>query len=183
MHDIIDILNRDGSPTGTSAPKTEIHTKGHYHHTGHLWLYTSEGKILLQQRSSKKLICPLLWDVSVAGHIDAGESIEEGLIREASEEIGLTLIENDLKKIGVFECFQSYPNGIIDNEFHNTYIAKLLVTINDLIPQKEEVEALKLISIEEFRDKLKNSETNNHFVASNRNYYETVLTAIEAQLN
>ena len=94
-----------------------------------------------------KPFAPLLWDVSVAGHIDAGESMLTAAIREAQEEIGLTLFEQDLEKIGVFECFQSYDNAIFDNEFHNTFIAELKVDISKLKLQLDEVEAVKLVSL------------------------------------
>ena len=182
MEEYIDIVTREGKPTGKSAPKSEIHSKGLYHHTVHLWLYTKSGEVLLSQRSASKIICPLLWDVSVAGHIDAGELMHTAVIRETQEEIGLTLIEQDLKKIGVFECFQSYDNGIVDNEFHNTFISELKVDLDKLKLQEEEVEAVKLISFEEFKDKLKHIGSDNHFVASNKSYYEFVLHAIEEQL-
>ncbi|WP_033962112.1 NUDIX hydrolase [Psychroserpens jangbogonensis] len=182
MEEYIDIVDQNGIPTGVSVPKSEIHTKGHLHNTAHVWLFTSEGHILLQQRAASKTICPLLWDVSVAGHIDAGESIEQAAVREAKEEIGILLSEDQLNKIGVFECLQTYLNGIIDNEFHNTFIAEIAVKIEDLTPQKEEVEALKFVSISEFKTLLANSEINNHFVPSNRKYYEFVVEAIKAKL-
>ena len=183
MTDPIDIANPDGSLSGKIAPKSEVHSNGLYHHTGHLWLYTSNKHILLQQRAATKIICPLLWDVSVAGHIDAGETIEQGLIREAKEEIGLDLAFDELNKIGVFKFFQSYPNGMIDNEFHNTYIAELKTDLKKLKPQKEEVEALKLVSFDTFEILLEQSETNQHFVASNRPYYKKVLDAIKAEFS
>lgn len=180
--DYIDIVNSNGSYTGESAPKSKIHSKGYFHNTVHIWFYTLEGTILLQQRAASKVICPLLWDVSVAGHIDAGETLKSGAIREIKEEIGLSISENDLNKIGVFECFQSYPNGIIDNEFHHTFIAELKTNIDQLIPQKEEVEALKLVSIDDFQQLLENSRNNSHFVASNRKYYEFVINSIKKTL-
>lgn len=180
----IDIVTKDGKPTGKSELKSIIHQKGYYHHTSHLWLYTDAGNILLSQRSAKKTICPLMWDVSVAGHIDAGETPEQGIIRETKEEIGLTISENELHKIGVFECFQSYENGIVDNEFHNTYIGKLDVSISKLIPQEEEVEALKIVSINEFQSLITNIKDNgNHFVPSNKSYYEFVLQMIKKHTN
>ncbi len=174
----IDIVTKIGKPTGQSAPKSEIHQKGHYHNTAHIWFYTKEGEVLLAQRAASKAICPLLWDVSVAGHIDAGETIKQGAIREVKEEIGLTISENDLEKIGVFECFQSYPNGIIDNEFHHTFIAELQVDFSTLVFQEEEVQAIKLVSLSEFKILLENSKTNGHFVASNREYYHKIIRVI-----
>ncbi|WP_034058123.1 NUDIX hydrolase [Lacinutrix jangbogonensis] len=178
MEEYIDIVTKTGKPTGKTAAKSIIHSKGYYHNTAHIWFYTAEGEILLQQRAATKAIYPLLWDVSVAGHIDAGETIKSGAVREIEEEIGLEVTEDELHKIGVFECFQSYPNGITDNEFHHTFIAELIVDINQLIPQKEEVEALKLVNMYDFHELLDNSENNDHFVASNKDYYNKVIEAI-----
>lgn len=182
MEEYIDIVTKDGTPTGRSAPKSEIHAIGHYHNTVHIWFYTKNREILLQQRSANKSICPLLWDVSVAGHIDAGETMTSAAVRETKEEIGLEISDSDLYNIGAFECFQSYSNGIIDNEFHNTFICELKVDLDALIPQPEEVEALKLVSLSEFENLLEQSETNGHFVASNRAYYKRVLNSVHRQL-
>lgn len=179
MEEYIDIVTKEGKPTGQSVLKSEIHSKGYYHNTAHLWLYTNEGQILIAQRAASKLICPLLWDVSVAGHVDSGETIEKAAIRETEEEISLTLSEADLVKIGVFECFQSYPNGITDNEFHHTFISELKVPIEQLIPQTGEVEALKLLPIKTFEEKLKFKTEDNYFIKSNKAYYQFVLKAIK----
>lgn len=178
MEEYIDIVTREGKPTGKSAPKSEIHSKGFYHKTAHIWFYTNAREILLQQRAATKTICPLLWDVSVAGHVDAGESIKQAAVREIKEEIGLSISESDLEKIGVFKCFQSYGNEIKDNEFHHTFIAELKINVSHLKPLKGEVEALKLITVEEFKNILQ-TETINHFVPSNKSYYEFVLQAIQ----
>lgn len=183
MEEYIDIVTKEGKPTGKSALKSEIHSIGHYHNTAHIWLYTKSGEILLAQRSASKVICPLLWDVSVAGHIDAGERLHLAAIREVKEEIGLSISEEDLEKIGVFECFQTYNNGIIDNEFHHTFISELKIDISKLQLQMEEVEAVKLVSLDEFRNILNQIGKNNHFVAHNKKYYEIVLASIIKKLS
>lgn len=179
MDEYIDIADINGKLIGKSELKSVIHQKGLYHHTAHIWFYTPNGEILLSQRSAKKVICPLMWDVSVAGHIDAGETIKSGAIREIQEEIGLTIKDVDLKPVGIFEAFQSYDNGIIDNEFYNTFISELKVDINKLTLQKEEVESIKLVSFSTFKNLLDKSDINNHFVASNRNYYLMILNKIK----
>lgn len=178
MEEFIDILTRNGKQTGKSCTKYEIHTQGHYHNTVHIWLYTKKGDILLAQRSATKSICPLLWDVSVAGHVDAGETLEDAAVREVQEEISLTINSKALDKIGIFECFQTYENGIIDNEFHHTFIVELQSDITTLIPQEDEVNDLKLVSIQEFSKIIDHIGSNNHFVPSNKDYYHKVHDAI-----
>tara|TARA_R110002049_G_scaffold120307_2_gene274721 strand:- start:1346 stop:1723 length:378 start_codon:yes stop_codon:yes gene_type:complete len=125
-----------------------------------------------------------MWDVSVAGHIDAGETITQAAVRETKEEIGVTISETDLKKIGVFECFKSYGNDINDNEFHHTFLTELKVPISKLTPQEEEVEAIKLVSIKDLKLLFETiGNNNNHFVDSNKPYYQFVLQEIEKILS
>lgn len=183
IDEYIDIVDREGKPTGKIALKSEAHKKGWYHNTVHLWLYTENGDILLQQRSHKKLIYPLLWNVSVAGHIDAGETFTEAVLRETKEEIGLDLLPENLKKIGVFLHESEYANSSIkDYEFHNVYIAMLNVPVKELQPQEDEVEALKLVSTSEFKTLLE-APDNNHFINTNKAYYYFILDEIINQFN
>lgn len=180
MDELIDIVDADGNPTGKKALKSEIHKKGWYHNTIHLWLYNAKAEVLLQQRSHKKVIYPLLWDVSVAGHIDAGETFLEAALRETEEEIGLKLSATALQKIGTRLHKSEYNNGAIkDYEFHQVYISKIESSIEALTPQEDEVEALKFVNFSKFENLLKNSANNLHFIASNASYYTFVLNEIK----
>lgn len=184
MDEYIDRVTETGAPTGQVVLKSEAHKNGWFHNTIHLWLFTAKGDILLQQRSHKKAIYPLLWDVSAAGHIDAGESFETAAIRETHEELGLLLKPTDLIKIGVNKHETAYANDtILDNEFHHVFIAELKVPITKLTVQEEEVEAIKLVTLQDFTVLLENSKNNNHFIASNKAYYEFVLDKIKTQVS
>ena len=182
MDEYIDVVDKHGNPTGKIELKSIIHQQGYYHHTAHVWFYNKQGEVLLSQRSAKKTICPLMWDVSVAGHIDAGETPKQAAVREAQEEIGISISESSLKSIGVFPCCQLYENGIQDNEFHNTFIAEISETMSAFTLQEEEVEALKFVSLDTLKKLIENIGENNHFVPSNKAYYELVWQHIKNKI-
>ncbi|MFT5762013.1 MAG: isopentenyl-diphosphate delta-isomerase [Polaribacter sp.] len=147
MDELIDILTSEGKPTGKIALKSEAHKNGWFHATVHVWLFTKDKKILLQKRAETKKVFPGLWDISVAGHIGAGEKILTSAKREVFEEIGLELEEKDFIKIGTRIHQVSHKNGIQDNEYHHVFIAELKVNIEELKIQTEEVSAIKLFDL------------------------------------
>ncbi|SEE45347.1 Isopentenyldiphosphate isomerase [Tenacibaculum sp. MAR_2010_89] len=148
MDEIIDILDEFGNYTGKTCLKSIAHKYGYFHPTIHVWLYTSDYKILLQKRALTKKVFPGLWDISVAGHIAAGENTIVGAVREIQEEIDYTINPDDLYKIGVRKHQINHNNGIIDNEYHHIFIAELKTSIEDLIIQKEEVDEIKLFDLQ-----------------------------------
>jgi 8-oxo-dGTP diphosphatase len=48
-----------------------------------------DGKVLLGLRAPSKKVWPQHWD-TIGGHVEDGESLEDALIREAREEVGVT---------------------------------------------------------------------------------------------
>ncbi|MCH3885029.1 NUDIX hydrolase [Tenacibaculum aquimarinum] len=147
MDELLNILTPEGEPTGKTALKSEAHKNGWFHATVHVWIFTSDKKILLQKRALTKKVFPGLWDISVAGHVAAGEETLTSAKREVFEEIGLQIDDEDLIKIGTRIHQISHPNGIQDNEHHHVFIAELKVPIEDLKIQKEEVDAIKLFDL------------------------------------
>lgn len=147
MDELIDIVDENGMYTGKTCLKSEAHRLGYFHPTVHIWLYTKESKILLQKRALTKKVFPGLWDISVAGHIAAGEQIEEAALREVYEEIGYKMTTEHLIKIGTRKHQVNHANGIIDNEFHHVFIGELEVPTEQLTMQTEEVDALELFDL------------------------------------
>ncbi|WP_347173734.1 NUDIX hydrolase [Polaribacter uvawellassae] len=168
MDELIDILTPEGKPTGKTALKSEAHQKGLYHATVHVWFYTNDNKILLQKRASVKKVFPNHWDVSVAGHISAGEKIETAAIREVKEEIGITIKDSDLTKIGLRKDEIVHPNGILDNEFKHLFLCKLTKEISELRMEVGEVDDLQLFDITILKDTTKHG---SFMVPNFRNYY------------
>lgn len=179
MDELIDILDSEGNFTGQTAMKSEVHQKGLFHQTVHIWFYTSDGQLLLQQRGKDKDTHPLLWDVSVAGHIGAGEEIEMAAVREVEEEIGLIISKEDLMKIGFFPSFFRHREDLIDNEFHHSFLCELIVPLESLQKQESEVETLGLMPIVKFKEELNEHQLSKKYVPHPRDYYMHILKEIE----
>jgi len=179
MDEFIDILTAEGLPTGNTALKSEAHKKGWFHATAHIWFFTTDHQILLQKRALTKKVFPGIWDISVAGHIGAGEKILQGAKREIFEEIGLELQEKDLIKIGTRIHQVSHSNGIQDNEHHHVFIAELKISVEKLTLQKEEVADIKLWDLKILKE-TKNIE--NVLLPRFHDYYCFVYDQIELYL-
>jgi isopentenyldiphosphate isomerase len=175
MDELIDILTQEGKKTGKTALKSEAHKNGWFHATVHIWLFTLDKKILLQKRALTKKVFPGLWDISVAGHIGAGESILSSAKREVLEEIGLELKETELIKIGTRVHQVQHKNGIQDNEHHHVFIAELKVPISTLKIQIEEVADIKLFDLSVLKDTKK---LENILLSRFHDYYVSVYNTI-----
>jgi isopentenyl-diphosphate delta-isomerase len=179
MDELIDILTPEGKSTGKTALKSEAHKNGWFHATAHIWFFTSDEKILLQKRALTKKVFPGIWDISVAGHIGAGEEILEGAKREVFEEIGLILENKDFIKIGTRIHQVNHENGIQDNEHHHVFIAELKTPISELTMQPEEVAGLELWDLKVLKE-TKNLE--NVLLPRFHEYYVTVYNKIISYL-
>jgi isopentenyl-diphosphate delta-isomerase len=124
-------------------------------------------------------VFPGIWDISVAGHIGAGEEILEGAKREVFEEIGIEIQEKDLIKIGTRVHQVTHENGIQDNEHHHVFIAQLKAPISKLIMQEEEVAGLELWDLKVLKE-TKNLE--NVLLPRFHEYYVTVYNEIVKHL-
>lgn len=85
--ELIDVLDEKRNSTGEVLSRKEIHKKGFWHRTVHIWVVNSKGQILLQKRSPLKKTSPNMWTTSASGHLSAGDTSIVGAIRETKEEI------------------------------------------------------------------------------------------------
>lgn len=81
----LNVYDASGQVVG-SAPRGEANANGFAAGAVQLLLFNPRGQILLQRRRADKENGGL-WDKSVGGHVQAGESFDEALVREANEEL------------------------------------------------------------------------------------------------
>ena len=89
QEEIFPIVNTEGEVVG-SATRKECHAGTFLlHPVVHLHIFNSAGELYLQKRVMTKKIQPGKWDTAVGGHVDYGERIEDALLRETREELGV----------------------------------------------------------------------------------------------
>ncbi|NER17435.1 NUDIX hydrolase [Spongiivirga citrea] len=175
--ELIDIVDKNGNPTGVQHMKSYAHKKGLRHASVHIWLINHNNEILFQRRALDKDTFPGLWDVSAAGHIGADENPKIAALREVNEEIGVQLSPKDLISIGKWHERHAHPNNIIDDEIHIIYIVKIAMDLEDVQLQDEEVMAARLMPLETFKSKLISNEIE-EFVPHDLDYYHFIIDAL-----
>ena len=110
--------------------------------------------MLLQKRSRNKETFPGCFDTSCAGHLSAGDSFEEGALRELYEELGIRAQASELFYVGLYsyEVKESFGGmDIIDREIAAVYLYQKQVALSELRLQEEEVEAVCWMDFEELK--------------------------------
>lgn len=178
MEEYVDILDAQGIGTGETCTKNEAHRYGYFHATVHIWFYTLQGQVVIQKRASTKETFPGLWDVSVAGHVSAGETLEVAAYRECLEELGVTIEPEKLIKIGITKKQYRFSPTFTDSEYNHIYIYLLPVGFSELRMQKEEVDDIALIDIATFKEELTQVGSQHKYVPHALQYYLDVIKSV-----
>ncbi len=100
------------------------------------------GNILIAQRSFNKKYNAGKWTVSAAGTLEENETYSSNIIKEIKEELGVTVEEKELVPI-------TY-NFVEDHNFYRqAYLIKKDISLSEIKIQKEEVEDVKWIGLDE----------------------------------
>lgn len=86
--EMVPVVEENGLVIGQATRQSVHDGSKQMHPVIHLHIINREGCLYIQKRSMKKDLLPGRWDTAVGGHVDYGETLEEALYREASEELG-----------------------------------------------------------------------------------------------
>lgn len=176
--ELIDIIDENNRPLNLQKMKSEAHRKGLWHRAAHVWIYNSQGELLLQLRAKSKEHYPGKWDVSASGHVSAGEEPIASALRETKEELGLPVEESNLEFIQTRKKEKNFENVV--NEYYYVYLMKFDGDINSLKIPKEEVEAIQFVPISKVEEELRNC-SEKYF--PHGDYWFEIINEIEKRLS
>ncbi len=109
----MDLVDENDNVIGTKSRK-EIYAEGlRNYRVVNAFIVNSEGKLWIPRRVTAKKLFPNGLDYSIAGHVESGESYEEGMKKEAIEEVNIDLNVIPFKEVATFtphthnvHCFQ-----------------------------------------------------------------------------
>jgi isopentenyl-diphosphate delta-isomerase len=144
MREVI-LTDTQGNPTGL-AEILDAHTgEGKLHKAFSVYIFRNNGEeILVQQRSSKKMLFPLIWANTCCSHPFPGEEPLKAGKRRLQEECGMTC---DLKEVGTLVYRAKDPNG---NGVEHEHVTLLTGTVDEEVcisPNPEEIEEIQWMKV------------------------------------
>ncbi len=158
--EFFDVYYEDGFPTGNTVSRAEAHEKGILHAAVHIYVYrvvSGKLQILLQKRADDKDSFPGCWDTSCAGHVSAGETFDETLVKELSEELGIHIAADEAnhlftKIVTKNNVFHGKPFN--DHEVYRVYALNYDAPAESIIFQKEEISAVRWMDADDLLSEL-----------------------------
>ena len=149
MQEYVDIFDESYNKIGVETKET-AHEKGLWHQTFHCWLFRREKDhiyLQFQRRSANKKDSPLMYDISAAGHLQAGECKEDG-VREIAEELGVEVDAASLIYLGIRASEYRYKE-IHNKEFSHVFMMETPYKIEDYTIQEDELDTLIEMELED----------------------------------
>lgn len=150
--EFIDVLDENGLLTGEIKTRSEIHKQGLWHRCIVVAIVNEKNQVLLQQRASNKEKNANMWDISVAGHISAGQDSLSAAAREINEEVcvmlGYKTEIKDFRYMYSYRKEETFREDFIERQFYDVFILREFGLDDKTIHfQKEEVQAVKFVDL------------------------------------
>ena len=151
--ELVDLYSEDRISLGKTEERNKLRAQNAFagfRVVVHICIFNSNGQMLIQQWSLQKEAFPVVWDVSAACGVRAGESSRRGAEREVREELGY-----ELDLTGVRPSVTVNYDGGFDDFF---LVVRDDLRVESLILQEEEVRAACWATREEVLSMLERGE-------------------------
>jgi isopentenyl-diphosphate delta-isomerase len=129
--------------------KMAAHIVPRLHRAFSIFIFNSQGKLLLQQRALTKYHSPGLWTNTCCSHPRNGETMEQATSRRLQEEMGMTC---DMHEVFTFIYKAPVGLGLTEHEFDHVWFGQ-----SDDTPliNTEEVASWKYMSLDDIAEDMR----------------------------
>jgi len=145
MSELFETFDDDGRPTGL-MPRAEVHARGLWHASAHVYLFDGSGALYVQRRAAGKDLFPGRWDLSVGEHLRPGERHLDGALRGLAEELGVSGVVLE-PLAGITRWEHAVPElGVIDRELQQAFRGR---HVGPLRPDPVEVAEVRVLPLDQ----------------------------------
>jgi isopentenyl-diphosphate delta-isomerase len=136
------LIDEQDIETGT-IEKMEAHRLGLLHRAFSIFIFDSEGRMLLQQRAAGKYHSPGLWTNACCSHPAPGETVGDAAQRRVQEELGIAPF---LQPRFTFTYRAELENDLVEHEFDHVFFGHW---DGPLMPDPQEVMDTRWVTLAE----------------------------------
>lgn len=147
QEDFIILVDKEDKPWG-KLEKSLVHQLGLLHRAFSIFIFNTNGELLMQQRSSTKYHSGGLWTNTCCSHPRYGEDLLVAVKRRLQEEMGMQC-KTDFAFSFIYKA--DFENGLVEHEYDHVFFG-----ITDTIPHpsKSEVKNWKYVNLYALKDEI-----------------------------
>ncbi|GHJ41847.1 isopentenyl-diphosphate Delta-isomerase [Streptomyces sp. TS71-3] len=146
---LLELVDEDGTTIGTAEKLAAHQPPGRLHRAFSVFLFDSDGRMLLQQRALGKYHSPGVWSNSCCGHPYPGESPFAAAARRSHEELGVS--PSLLGEAGTVRYNHPDPaSGLVEQEFNHLFVG---LVRRPLRPDPDEIGATAFVTAQELAER------------------------------
>ena len=148
MDEYVVLVNENDNQIGI-IEKMAAHIVPRLHRAFSIFIFNSQGEMLLQQRALTKYHSPGLWTNTCCSHPRNGESLEQATARRLKEEMGLSC---DMHEVFTFIYKAPVGLGLVEHEYDHVFFGQ-----SDDVPviNPDEVASYKYMSLDDIASDMK----------------------------
>ena len=111
------LVDREDREVG-AMPKLKAHELGVLHRAFSIFLFDTDGNVMLQQRAAGKYHSALLWTNACCSHPRPGEPISDAAVRRLQEELGM---DCPVSWLFSFTYRTEFDGGLVEHEIDHVF--------------------------------------------------------------
>ncbi|MFA4934172.1 MAG: glycogen/starch synthase, partial [Candidatus Omnitrophota bacterium] len=147
----VDVRDAEGNTTGIFVPRDQAHLDNDLHADVYIFVFNSEGELLVQTRSAEKQIYPLKREASASGHVIAGETAQQAAVNILRKELNIEASLDNLILLGQENALrrqEDFPEAGVRENIATTVYAYILSDKDVVSLNPREVKSIEFVDFD-----------------------------------